>query len=118
MNKGNHSTPEVKHTPLPWNAHSNNNDDYIDIDSSGTRITSIPLVSVLDNEESEANAAFIVKACNSHYTLLEALKEMVNEYEIFADVPEDYKELKGSDGGENPRTLAIIKAKKIIKQNE
>lgn len=71
------TTSKVKHTPLPWNYHNSNNDDYLDIDSAGTRITSIFNV----DKEAKANAEFIVTACNSHYELLEALKKAESSLE-------------------------------------
>lgn len=107
---------EVKHTPLPYELKEFMY--YFSIHKGRNSVARIKKVDENSYQQELEDATFIVKACNSHYTLLEALKEMVSEYEIFADVPENYKELKGSDGGENPRITAIIKAKEAIKQAE
>lgn len=83
----------VKHTPLPWSykrTHQLSSDTwYVLIDPSGKG----PIVDVggkdvsgqiaeakhltTNHEEIAANAEFIVRACNSHYELLEALKEIM-----------------------------------------
>jgi len=60
-----------KHTALPWEEH-----DYYVSDKDGNTIA------LTDNGDPEkfeihqANAEFIVRACNSHYDLLEALKTL------------------------------------------
>jgi len=41
-------------------------------------------------EESKANAEFIVRACNSHYELLEALEDLANDCEGWVDA--EYKD--------------------------
>lgn len=66
----------MKHTELPWH-YQEDSDTYTHIirDPSGSRI-----VAQFRQDTSglpEANAAFIVKACNNHYTLLEALKDLM-----------------------------------------
>ena len=37
-------------------------------------------------QTAKANAAFIVKACNSHYELLEACKIVLNQLERYTDI--------------------------------
>lgn len=59
---------------------------------------------MLNTKENEANAAFIVKACNSHYEILEALKELVASYSVC---------VKKADQSEY-----IINAKEAIKKAE
>lgn len=45
-------------------------------------------------EESKANAEFIVRACNSHYELLEALEIMLSvQYPIGDNTADDYQKL-------------------------
>lgn len=46
--------------------------------------------------------------------MLQIIKDFVNEYEIFSEIPENYKDLPGYPGDENPRTLAMLKAIEII----
>lgn len=59
-----------KHTELPWELAR---DKSVIISRKGKDI----LVTSIDTKnEMTANAEFIVKACNNHYQLLEALKEL------------------------------------------
>lgn len=69
-------TTKTKHTQLPWvQTHKGGS-----ITSpSKPRSTIIYDEGLFDGEEGEANAEFIVRAVNSHYELLEALKECVEE---------------------------------------
>ena len=60
----------MKHTPTPWFA------DGIIIESKSGNIGLMNLARPED--ESKANAAFIVKACNMHKELVEALKEVLD----------------------------------------
>jgi hypothetical protein len=53
----------MEHTKLPWKISEDENDDVFGI------------CAMFADESAEANAEFIVRACNSHYELLEALKE-------------------------------------------
>ena len=63
------SEPTV--TPLPWRV------AYLDApDIKGADGRVVACVSELSAEQNEANAAFIVTACNSHAALLEACKRM------------------------------------------
>lgn len=63
-------TDTPAHTPLPW-AISNGSAQYIWGDARWVAAT----MGVRD-AEGAANAAFIVRACNSHYQLVEALREL------------------------------------------
>lgn len=82
------------HSALPWHAHTDNNPEYIDIDSGCTRICSIDISNdaiagiahdlddphdTPDNELSErrANAAIIVQAVNHHAELVDRLESLM-----------------------------------------
>lgn len=76
------TTPSQKHTPGPWTYFVGNADGRglirIEVDRSadgaGTHIASMQR-----GTQSEANAAFIVRACNAHDGLVAAL-ETAKEY--------------------------------------
>lgn len=68
---------EQKHTPLPWVV--NEMDDTFIETTSGKGICEIPSNGCYDYSELDHNAKFIVRACNSHYDLVEAL-EMIVDY--------------------------------------
>jgi predicted negative regulator of RcsB-dependent stress response len=58
-----------QHSPLPWEkTHSVIFSSYVKVASCRD----------FSEDLSKANAEFIVKACNNHYQLLEALKEAVS----------------------------------------
>lgn len=72
----------IKHTPGPWKYYYEGSGDYLILAGDDEK----EIASVLQPkggsgflgggpaEENEANAKFIVLACNSHYELLEACK--------------------------------------------
>lgn len=63
---------EQTHTPTPWMA------DGPMVSKAGTLICVADcedLAKDMPDEEAEANAAFIVRACNSHDALISVLKE-------------------------------------------
>ncbi len=65
---------------MPWTATDANSEYYIDIDSIDGRICSLNKSQDergddITDEEMTANGKFIAKACNSHYDLLNALKD-------------------------------------------
>ncbi len=79
--------PEIKpkHTPLPWHI-SNHAFGGADtgakiIVRSNKAIVVCAATVHIGGVNAETNAAFIVRACNSHYELLEALRNMVRLYE-------------------------------------
>ncbi len=79
---------EQKHTELPWNFYEGA--EYYLINSGNiTRICVADIKREFAN--AEANAQFIVKACNSHYELLEALKKAKSILGIWEN---DYEEIK------------------------
>ncbi len=67
---------ESKHTPLPWNACGGSKCQCGMIWGNDNHIVTVTKV---DPAEAEANTAFIVRACNSHYDLLEACQAAVAE---------------------------------------
>jgi len=74
---------EYKHTELPFSV-GETRGDYIDINHHVSYAGAISGVIVKVTarqswkQEAEANAEFIVKACNSHYELLEALQAVID----------------------------------------
>ena len=75
---------EAKHTPTPWKS-----DCFLivapgktDSMSSvyGGRSVAHTGQGFGEGKESEANAKFIVRACNSHYELVEALESMLSRF--------------------------------------
>ena len=78
---------ETKHTPLPWcyGAALNYHGFYIAPNGTLPTLASVERcgaqVNVLVHNfpgETEANAAFIVRACNSHYDLVAALESLLH----------------------------------------
>jgi hypothetical protein len=64
----------MKHTATPW---YRDEDGFIAAGSSDTYVTVADAnCSDIDIDEREANTDFIIKACNNHYELLEALKQL------------------------------------------
>ena len=69
----------MKHTQLPWRVEETRNPESIMIQAADDWVESYPLIvniaHVLGGEAGtiKANAEFIVKACNTHAELLEAL---------------------------------------------
>lgn len=76
------------HTPLPWKIESGTGDFYILYDEK-EKVT-IGLIGKIENsnnseissEERFATADFIVRACNSHYELLDICKSAKKQVEI------------------------------------
>lgn len=92
---GNCTQIKPKHTPLPWKVREHNNQKrYIDAEN-GLTIADALMHSSLGNQDNhKANAEFIVKAVNSHYELVEALKLAFKRI----------KECRELDNGENITT--------------
>ncbi len=82
-------TDTPAHTPLPWAAQPLETGDdagvsIIGSDLGGLVCASLPWPSEIDSGDYsrvESNAAFIVRACNSHYSLVEALREAIDAIE-------------------------------------
>lgn len=76
---------KTKHTPLPWGIH--HGDDYSAILNTPESSTSEFIANIYSDDigytyeddvvNRQANADFILKACNSHYELIEALNAIV-----------------------------------------
>lgn len=74
---------EKKHTALPLKVGLHG--VVCKDDKYSTPMANCNLQSIL-MEEAEANASFIVKACNSHYELVEALREckaLIEKYDEY-----------------------------------
>jgi hypothetical protein len=71
----------MKHTKLPWKLFYEGSGDYLIINNNGEEIASLsrPDAHFLHTGKgaviNEANAEFIVTACNNHYELLEILRK-------------------------------------------
>ena len=78
---------DQKHTPLPWKhrKHDDWSQYYGNIEGeygkNESGIMEIRTIAVTlkygEPEENEANAEFIVQACNNHYEMLKLLKDVV-----------------------------------------
>lgn len=66
----------AEHTPTPWRAIEPDNSNYL-LEIVGTNVRgNEELVCRPPGRKRNANAAFIVKACNSHDALVKALEEI------------------------------------------
>ena len=81
----------TKHTPLPWKLHHNSSTILKPFDAHGIRADNdaqSPIAVLWEGggtkgkPRQRANAAFIVRACNSHYELLESLQSILPDYEL------------------------------------
>ena len=80
------STPSLAPTSGQW-THTNTEDEHNGLPKVyGRNQREIAEVHGADNMEREANAAFIVRACNSHRDLLRELRVAVK---FFAVIPEE-----------------------------
>lgn len=76
---------EVKHTPRPWKLGKNDGNIVQHIyDADGTWIAYTRSPDAMPCEVTTANADFIVRACNSHYELVEALALAADRLELSA----------------------------------
>ena len=79
------TTPSPAHTSGPW-THTNTEEERDGLPKVYRRNQlEIAEVHGVDNTEREANAAFIVRACNNHHDLLRELRVAVK---FFAAIPE------------------------------
>lgn len=73
---------KIDHTPTPWLIHSDNNPFTIIANIDGlfrfetVADCDVNSASPLTVDDCKANAAFIVKACNSHEEILAVLQEL------------------------------------------
>lgn len=66
-----------KHTPLPWKVYYAKNNGQLVLgtgEENGQAIQNHNGSFWRDDAEAKANCEFVVKACNAHYELLEALE--------------------------------------------
>lgn len=89
------------HSPLPWRIYPGHLDSIYSQDGEvliverGSDFNCLEGESTPDNDEARANAAFIVRACNAHYQMLEALKTAQAALD-FADFPETLKAVRAA----------------------
>ncbi len=96
----------MNHTTLPWIAlNSTDNNDELCYDLCGKDSNGYDYLGEIVNKN---NAKFIVKAVNSHYQLLEALKDMTAIFET------DYPQKEKDEIFDAAQLLAIQNAKKAI----
>lgn len=90
---------EIKHTPLPWQVWqtlincneygghwiepADKDQDICISGSGGARSYTRRVIDTQIHDDNKANAEFIVRACNSHYDLLECLKNSIDAMEKF-----------------------------------
>lgn len=73
------------HTPTPYHV-GEGKASIIIYDSRGNAIADAKTFhGKHEDGQAEANAAFIVRACNSHAELLEALETLLKQYDILLD---------------------------------
>jgi hypothetical protein len=76
---------QAKHTPIPWTV------DYCWINSGELQVAEVNMNNLWESgqteEEVQANAAFIVRACNSYQALLDALQAIVDFEESYTVKP-------------------------------
>ena len=79
-------TDTPAHTPLPWASQPLETGDDVGVSIVGSNLgglvcASLPWPTEIDSGDYsrvESNAAFIVRACNSHYQLVEAVERLLN----------------------------------------
>lgn len=84
---------DATHTPLPWAVSSLPSAWATEIargDPRGPIILFPSAAASLSVGERQANAAFVVRACNAHYDLLAACKAMVRTGKAPADIDAAY----------------------------
>lgn len=75
-------TRQSKHTPLPWKVYYAKNNGQVILgtgEENGCAIQNHSGAFWRDDDEAKANAEFVVRACNSHYELLEALECLLDK---------------------------------------
>jgi len=132
---------EKKHTALPWHACNNGECSCFSISSKHHPIATVehgiwgdsfPTIAYHPNgapyidmnfmeygeipeEEARANWKFIVRACNSHYELLEMLEELLTDYIDVFDMMNDYAVDSYNAKSESPDDRPIVlKARALI----
>ncbi len=108
---------KTTHTPLPWRtvSYSGNDGRGVEIHTCGDTLT-YPVARIIDHDPDiemlEADAAFIVLACNSHYELLAALESAAESIEQLVKVGR----IPANNAGLRDARAAIAKAKAVSGQ--
>lgn len=92
----------LEHTPLPWCGACPTDADYEDwrdlnivMDSdANTRVAFMANDGTPENRTARANAAFIVRACNNHHALVEALRKALDKAWTGHALPDELRELE------------------------
>ena len=88
-----HAAGKAAHTPTPWSVRAARNDEGYGLlicDEDQTILARMDTwLGSTPEAEMEANAAFIVRACNSHAALVEALKAIREEATAYPEGGED-----------------------------
>ena len=73
---------QQSHTPTPWAV-----EGWLIVKDKGVRysIADVMTTANLNDSEKEANAAFIVRACNSHDDLVAAAELLLQQYDSSGD---------------------------------
>lgn len=92
---------EGLHTHLPWRVSKDGCEIEAPYDGG-----SFGICSMYADESTQANAELIVKAVNERKALLDALKDILEEFNI--------EKIAGRAGSEHPRVKAFENAKQLI----
>ena len=94
-----HAAGKAAHTPTPWSVRASRNDEGYGLlicDEDQTILAGMDTwLGPTPEAEMEANAQFIVRACNSHAALVEAVERLLNQVTGPAQV---YGDGIGNDG--------------------
>lgn len=74
---------EVKHTPTPWKIYTAENRPHSPLVITSTEDKLKWVADVFSNESCEANARFIVTACNNYERMKAMLEEMISPLELY-----------------------------------
>ena len=112
-----HAAGKAAHTPTPWSVRAARNDEGYGLlicDEDQTILAGMDTwLGPTPEAEMEANAAFIVRACNSHAALVEALRKMMKLVADFEDAAKgdcDMPELSEADSIHEQARAAIARA--------
>lgn len=93
---------EIKHTPLPYETNYTGNiwGDINNPEYKGDNPLIAEIYGGNDTKFGQANAEFIVRACNSHYELLDIIRDFISDYPNIhqATINEAKKRLAKAEG--------------------
>jgi hypothetical protein len=101
----------TQHTPLPWRPFLDGSNWHIDGKARGLA-WGRQVAKLASHSEAEANAAFIVTACNSHQALVEALLSAVQDLVASNIVDNVLREEKGQKP--LPEYASVAKARAAL----